>query len=154
MLRVSLKFSRRLAVLLLAGHAVAVACVLIVPLPLGLRALLFCALLISLLYVLLNQAGRALPMSIIGLQFEREGGVHVQCRNGKAFEARVLGSSFVAPYLTIILFKPNKAWFARSVVVLPDMLPPDLFRALRVWLKWRLGQGEAPNASTGWLGPT
>lgn len=44
--------------------------------------------------------------------------------------------SFVAPWLTIIRWRPHGARFDRTVLLLPDMLPPDDFRRLRVLLRW------------------
>jgi toxin CptA len=152
MLRPSFKPSRQLTLYLVAGHLIAAACVLSVSLPLWLGFLLLGLLLASLLYSLRNHVWRTWPFSIVALQFGHDGTVFMQYRNGKLLEAQVLGSSFVAPYLTIILLKTNQAWFARSVVVLPDMLAPELFRSLRVWLKWRLGRGAAPKASVDWTG--
>ena len=152
MLRVSLKPSRQLALFLLAGHLVAAACVLSVALPLWLRILLLGLLLLSLSHSLLSQAWRLWPFSIVDLQFERDGAVFMQYANGKILEVQVLGSSFVAQYLSIILLKSSRSWFTRSVVLTPDMLAPKLFRALRVWLKWQLGRGAEPNASVDWTG--
>jgi toxin CptA len=152
MLRLGFKPSRQLTTYLVLGHFIAATCALSVSLLPWLKLLLLSLLLMSLLYSLRNQVWRTWPFSIVALQFEHDGTVFMQYRNGKLLEAQVLGSSFVAPYLTIILLKTNQAWFARSVVVLPDMLAPDLFRSLRVWLKWRLGRGAAPKASVDWTG--
>lgn len=152
MLRLRFKPSHQLAVSLMAGYVIAAVCLLMVPLPFWLRSLLLCALLLNILYVLPHQVWRAWPFSVVSLQFERDGVVFLECRNGKIFAAKVLAGSFVAPYLTIILLQSNKAWFARSVVLLPDMLSVELFRSLRVWLKWRLGRGAAPEAGIDWTG--
>lgn len=72
--------------------------------------------------------------------------------NGTVHAVRILPSSFVTPYLTIVLFKTPNAWFARSIVIFPDMLAADLFRDLRIWLKWRLGRGALPQANIEWTG--
>jgi hypothetical protein len=45
--------------------------------------------------------------------------------------------SFVSAGLTIIRWRPPRARLDRSIVVLPDMLPPDAFRRLRVVLRWK-----------------
>jgi hypothetical protein len=50
--------------------------------------------------------------------------------------ASVVDGSFVAPWLTIIRWRPEGAWFDRTIVVLPDMLPADAFRELRLRLRW------------------
>ena len=152
MLRINFKPSRQLLLYLVAGHLIATMCVLSVALPPWLRYLLLTLLLTSLFYSLKNQAWRTWPFSITALEFEHDGTTFMRYRNGKIREAQVLGNSFVAPYLTIILLKPHRAWFVRSVVLLPDMLPQELFRSLRVWLKWRLGRGAVPKANVDWTG--
>ncbi|MEK6664334.1 MAG: protein YgfX [Pseudomonadota bacterium] len=152
MLRLSLKSSRQLAAGLALGHLAAVGCVAIVPLPLWLKILLSVILVSNLIQSLTREAWRVWPSSIVELQCEREGGVLVKMRSGKEFEACVLGSSFVASYLTIVLLKPNASRRACAVLILPDAAEPELFRQLRVWLKWRVGRGVEPEASAGWAG--
>jgi len=44
--------------------------------------------------------------------------------------------SFVAPWLTVIRWRPAEARFDRAVPILPDMLSPEDFRRLRVLLRW------------------
>jgi toxin CptA len=154
MLSVNLRPSRRLTLFLLLAHAAAAGCVLSVALPFWLRGTLLIALLLSMVYTLADQGWRVLPWSVVSLQFEREGGALLALRNGKTLEVQVLGSSFVAPYLSIVRCKPKDKWFARSVVLLPDMLSQEVFRNLRVWLKWRIGRGVAPAASIDWTGST
>lgn len=152
MLRLVLKPSRQLSVWLWFGHIAAAGCVFIVAIPLWWQALLASALLVNLIYTLTYQAWRRWPTSIIGLQFERDGVVLLEYRNGAVRAARVLGSSFVAPYLTIVLLKPDQRWWTSAVVILPDAVEPALFRQLRVWLKWGIGQGVEPEANTAWAG--
>jgi hypothetical protein len=48
----------------------------------------------------------------------------------------VVDGSFVARWLTIVHWRPLGARFTRTLLVLPDMLDPDSFRALRVILRW------------------
>jgi toxin CptA len=44
--------------------------------------------------------------------------------------------SFVAPWLTIVRWRPAGARVDRTVLVLPDMLDPSEYRHLRVILRW------------------
>jgi len=150
MLRLVLKPSRQLSAWLLFGHIAAAVCVLIVAMPLWLQVLLAIVLLLNLIYALSYQAWRRWPASIVGLQLERDGVAMVEYRNGTVRAARILGSSFVASYLTIVLLKPDR--LTNAVVILPDAVEPDLFRQLRVWLKWRIGQGVEPEANAAWDG--
>jgi len=154
MLRLNILSSRRLAAFLLLAHGMAAGCVFSVALPLWLRSILLLLLLLNLTYTLADQTWHALPFSVVALEFRREGGALMHLRNGKLLEAQVLGNSFVSPYLTIVRLKPKRAWFVRSVLVLPDMLVPALFRTLRVWLKWRLGRDVVPDANMDWTGST
>jgi len=48
----------------------------------------------------------------------------------------VAHGSFVAPWLTIIHWRPLGARFTRTLVVLPDMIDAESFRAMRVILRW------------------
>lgn len=49
---------------------------------------------------------------------------------------RLRPGSFVAPWLTVVRWRPLGAWLDRTVLVVPDMLAPDDFRRLRVLLRW------------------
>ena len=134
------------------AYAIGTICVFLVPLSLWLKSLLLGALILNFVWVVMHQAMRKLSTSIVAMQLDRDGVVLMEQRDGTVLTVRVLGSSFVAPYLSIVLFKTHKAWFARSVVLFPDMLSQELFRQLRVWLKWRLGRGELPQANIEWTG--
>jgi hypothetical protein len=48
----------------------------------------------------------------------------------------VVDGSFVAPWLTVVRWRPLGARFTRTLLVLPDMLDAEAFRALRVVLRW------------------
>jgi toxin CptA len=65
------------------------------------------------------------------LRLYRSGEIEVGALTGNLRDG-----SFVAPWLTIIRWRPAGAWLDRTVVVLPDMLPVEAFRELRVLLKW------------------
>jgi toxin CptA len=52
--------------------------------------------------------------------------------------------TFVSPWLTVLRYRlPGQRW-SQSLVILPDSLPADDFRRLRVWLKWKAQTGEQP----------
>ncbi|MDQ3025143.1 MAG: hypothetical protein M3R58_01360 [Pseudomonadota bacterium] len=55
--------------------------------------------------------------------------------DGVAGELR--DGSFVAPWLTIVRWRPARARFDRTLLIVADMLPAADFRHLRVILKWR-----------------
>ena len=51
-------------------------------------------------------------------------------------QGRIVDGSFVAPWLTIVHWRPPGALFTRTLLVLPDMVAPEPFRRLRVILRW------------------
>ena len=53
--------------------------------------------------------------------------------------------SFAAPWLAIVRWRPAGAWVDRTLPVLPDMLPGDAFRHLRVLLRWGQTTSSAPS---------
>ena len=65
------------------------------------------------------------------LRIEHSGAISVDGCAGT-----VRSGSFVAPWLAVIRWRPAGARLDRTVVVLPDMLPPAAFRELRVILVW------------------
>jgi len=60
-----------------------------------------------------------------------DGSLTVDARPGVVREG-----CFVAPWLTVIRWRPAGARFDHTLLVLPDMLPADDFRRLRVLLRW------------------
>jgi toxin CptA len=74
---------------------------------------------------------------IVALRVNVKGEFFIQQRDGDWLQAVLLGTSFVAPYLTVLNLRlSNKRW-PQHVVLMPDTVPADAFRRLRVWLKWR-----------------
>jgi hypothetical protein len=61
----------------------------------------------------------------------------IEVRDGvdRVREGTLRDGSFVAPWLTIVRWRPRGAAFDRTLVVLPDMLPAPAFRELRVLLR-------------------
>lgn len=45
--------------------------------------------------------------------------------------------SQVLPWLIVLRYRPAQARYARTLPILGDSLPPEDFRRLRVWLRWR-----------------
>jgi hypothetical protein len=140
-----LKPSRRLALLLVLAHALAVGVVWWVALPIGLHISLKLAIAVSLLLTV-RQAGwfgnRARPIEF-RIEPARKSGapdaIAVRLRNNTTLRGLVLEGSFVAPYLAIVRFKSERqARFspAKSILVMSDSLDSETFRTLRVRLKW------------------
>jgi len=61
----------------------------------------------------------------------------------------VRGASYVGAHLTTIVWRPDGARRSRTVLILPDMLPEDDFRRLRVLLRYGRGN-DAPRVAARW----
>jgi toxin CptA len=144
-LRLRLAPSRRLAWLLGLSHAGAMLLSWVTPLKWWLSLALSLAALGSLRHGLRYHALRSAPGALVGLELRPDGSAAVQDRRGRWREARLLGSSFVSPGLTIINLTVAGARLRRSLVVAPDSLSTNEFRRLRVWLRWRGTPGEVPD---------
>lgn len=74
--------------------------------------------------------------------------VVVRYGNGRLVAGHVRSASYVSATLTAVVWRPDGARFSRSVLVLPDMLPPDHFRRLRILLRYaRSGVAHGAPAS-------
>ncbi|MHB1621159.1 MAG: protein YgfX [Sulfuricella sp.] len=129
--------SRRLAGLLVGMHGFAAAMVWLAPLPHWLAVLLMPVLLGSAWHTLRRDGFRTLRHSLIGLRLDADCCCEFQTRAGVWHEAVLLGSSFVAPHLTVLNLKPAGGRRVKHMVILPDAVDAEDFRRLRVWLKWR-----------------
>jgi len=56
--------------------------------------------------------------------------------DGKIRAGRVHRDSYVGARLTTIVWRPFGRWRSRAILVLPDMLPAEDFRRLRVLLRY------------------
>lgn len=72
--------------------------------------------------------------SIVSLRF---GYSHLdfQCKNGSWHAGKVIPSSFVSRWLSIVAIRTETA-SRRHIILMPDSLNGDVRRWMRVWLKW------------------
>lgn len=142
--RVEFSPSRRLALILLAVHGLALYALAAV-LPLWAGVACAALMLASLAYYLARDAWLRLGASCIGLVTDAEG-VVMLLRDGTQLPCRVLADSLVTPALVVLNVRPRAGRGARSVVILPDSLDAEAFRRLRVWLRWgeRAAADDAP----------
>lgn len=66
----------------------------------------------------------------------RSGLVEVEDGRGRRRAGRLRPGSFVAPWLTIVRWRPDGARFDRTVPILPGMAPGEALRRMRVVLRW------------------
>jgi toxin CptA len=70
------------------------------------------------------------------LRVSRGGAIEVTSGAGGLRSGELCRGSFVAPWLTIVRWRPRAARFDRTILILPDMLAREDFRRLRVLLRW------------------
>jgi hypothetical protein len=118
-------------VALLASAAIAtLAVVAATPFTPGLRAAL-----VALVVGLACHARRSMAR-VRAMRLDPAGAMEVWLRDGVLASGSVRAGSFVAPWLTIVRWRPQGARVDRTVLILPDMAQREDFRRLRVALRW------------------
>lgn len=138
MLKLSLRPSRRLAVLLVLAHLAAAGAALVVEIPVALKIALTLLVSASCAASLYGPALLRSDEAIVGLEIGEGTGLSFQTRRGEWREGTLSGSSFVAPYLVVLNVRAPGRRFARHVVIMPDSIDAEDFRRLRVRLWWRI----------------
>lgn len=124
-------------ILLSLVHFVATGLLWMLALTLGIKAMGTFVLIISLIYYLKQDALLTANNAVVALALSDEMQCALTTRSGESIACSILGSTFVAPYLTVLNLKPAENFFTRSVVILPDSMDAEEFRQLRVWLRWK-----------------
>jgi len=126
----------------IACVAIAIGCIstgmLIVALPLEpwTVALTLLAIAGVALHGLRRCAGHRFP-ALLHIGLDRR--LTVTARDGRSRDGSILDDSYVGARLTTIVWRPDNApWYApaRTILILPDTLPADDFRRLRVVLRY------------------
>lgn len=76
------------------------------------------------------------PRAVRRLELRGDLTLVVVTGNGTAYAGRVHRDSYVGARLSTIVWRPYGRWRRRAILLLPDMLPTDDFRRLRVLLRY------------------
>ena len=147
MLKISVGPSHLLAAILSVAHAVAIALVLSVDLPLWIKLVATALLSVQATIVVRRQAllrGRGAATAI---EITSDHKLNLETRAGGWREYAVLGSTYVTPCLTILNLREPGNRLARRIVLLPDSLHAEDFRKLRVWLRWKVDNAGSEGAA-------
>ncbi|MGB5260193.1 MAG: protein YgfX [Gammaproteobacteria bacterium] len=136
-LRIDLQASRQAATWLLALHASGVTVLPLASLPLWGQAAGMLAAAASLWWHWLRHVSRR-RSPVITFVWKGGSDCEVVDGDGAAVACTLAPRAFVMPWLVIIYYHTGARH--RSLFILPDMLPADTFRRLRVRLKTELGQ--------------
>lgn len=140
MLRVTLKRSRQLAAALTAAHAGAA--ITLVPLDVPIWGKLALTLLItaSLGYTLRRHALLRSSDALMALELREGDSAAIKTGAEDWREARILGTTYVSPSLTVVNVRVPGLWRARHIVIVSDNADAESFRRLRVRLRWSYRQ--------------
>ena len=144
---IKLRPSLWLAGMLTAMHGITSALIWLLPLDLWLKIAAVLLILTSLIYHVRRDAMRTSRNAILALKISPECRCNAQVWSGDWFEAQLLSTSFVSPYLTILNLRLDHARLVKHVVILPDAIEAEQFRELRVLLRWRCGKELARPSS-------
>ena len=78
---------------------------------------------------------RSSRRSIVAIELGGDAQVALTERGGRRIEGRVGADSYVGASLTTLVVRGNSAFASRATAILPDMLPGEDFRRLRVLLR-------------------
>ena len=136
-LSVKLKPSIHLTVILCIAHFMTISVWWQLTLPTDFKLIGSVILLVSLILYCRHHALLTSAKSIVALELNDAMECTLETRQGKHITCEILGSTFVAPYLVVLNLKsPNDA-STRSVIILADAIDAELFRQLRVLLRWK-----------------
>jgi hypothetical protein len=80
------------------------------------------------------------PRAVRGIRLDGDDRVEVAFGSGRVVAGTLHGNSRAGPRLTSMVWRPKGTRRTRSVLILPDMLPADDFRAFRVLMRY--GQSD------------
>ena len=127
---IELRRSRLLLVLLILAHSLAAGCVLMLPWPALLRAILLLVSGVSLGYTLR-------PSRITDLRLCAPDRVDCLLSDGSRLPLDVQPESTAFSQLIVLRLRLGESKRVSSLVLLPDQMSAERFRLLRLWLRWR-----------------
>ncbi len=135
-LSVPLKPSKTLTIILCAAHFGTIILWWQLSISVDFKLLGTAIFLISWILYVRHHALLISPKSIIAFELNNAMECTLKTRQGKHITCAILGSTFVSPYLVVLNLKPLKG-SVQSVTILADAIDAELFRQLRVLLRWK-----------------
>ena len=147
-LSLELKPSRTLFRILTLMHLGAAGMLFATSLPGWTTACVLVLVLGSYMSLVARHALLRVPGSVRWLRWDKGNHWRVCALNGNEYSASLRPDSFVSPWLTVLLLRPESGGRLRNVVLLPDMLDAEAFRHLRVRLRLEQAilKGDQPEA--------
>lgn len=131
----AIKFSPRLALLLLLFHTIVATAVSMTMMPLAARLAILMLILLSLIYYLARDVLLLFPDSWREIAFD-QGSVSVVTRDGSGFSGQVASNTTVSPYFVVLCVKLEGHRLPVFRTIFPDALDIAEFRELCVRLRF------------------
>jgi toxin CptA len=141
-IKIDFRPSRQLALVLAIAHLGAAAAAASVDIPVGMKALVLLAIAGSLAWSLYGPVFLRSPQAIVAVELGEGRAAAFRTRRGDWHKAVIGDSTFVAPWLTILVFRVPESRLARYAVILPDSISAEDFRRLRVSLRWNMAEAR------------
>ena len=139
-LQIKLRASRIFASTLLLVHGATIAAIVFVGMPLWLTLIIVAALILNCLLSLQRAALLLMPVSAVAIEITPDNLLSIQTRRGDWIECEVLGSTYVASFLTVLNLREIEKGAVRHIVIARDGIDAEDFRKFRVWLRWHGAQ--------------
>ncbi len=135
-LRVSPRPSRAAAVVIVVFAVAAFGAVVSLPTPIAVDMVAAVALFGWARHHFRRHVTRRSPRAVIEILLSSDAVIVVRRNDGKLVAGHVRSATFVHPWFTSIVWRPDGARWSRSLPLAPDMLGIDEFRRLRVLLRY------------------
>jgi hypothetical protein len=131
--------SRSLRVWLILVHVVAIMILPFMSLSVWVGLIILLLMLLSLWRAIRMHITSRHPDSVRAVQWREARSCQLYLSSGRDIEARLMPQVFMLPWLVIMHFRSGRGR-VHHLVLLPDMLEPEVFRRLRVRLMIELNQ--------------
>ena len=142
-----LKPSFYLAYLLGLLSLIACYIVLILPIALWMKTITILVMVLVSGFYIARDALLILSAAWSAVYLNQKQQIMVQSVDGQQYPARVLPSTIVFPFVTILNFKVPDCFWVQTIIILPDRVDVDIFRRWRVFLTWQLAEQLRKNNS-------
>ncbi|MEF8734418.1 MAG: protein YgfX [Candidatus Accumulibacter meliphilus] len=128
--------SRLLFVLTALLHALAAACLFVLPWPLSIRLLLLAIVALSLWLQIWR------PSRVVGLRLAASGELSCHFANGDQVFVRVQPDTVVFSQFLVLRVRAGESGRLETLALFPDSMSTEQFRLLRLWLRWRVDSSQ------------
>ena len=135
-LKVDVGRSRLAAAFIFVSHIATASLLAFAPADAMLRAAAVVAIGAHALRVLRIWALQSAARAVVGVELSGDGRAVLIERCGRRCEGEVRAESYVGERITTLVMRPDGTRVSRAVAILPDMLPAEDLRRLRVLLRY------------------